>query len=771
MAAAALLTIVKDGETIKAFSLEGEADIGRGEGCVIRLDDRAISRQHAVFRKTGDRIQVERKSEFAPLSVNGEEKTSALLKEGDVIAIGPYLVKLTLSRAASVSAPVAAPAPVAVAEVIPLPVLADVEQEPIFSGAGAMGLEDAPGDANVLAFDPPEQPIGLDAVSPALESFEPVPVSGTLLELNGLPSSDMGSGVVEMSSVSSLESNPTMVGAAAFRLETALIFEPGQANVTEYRITKDEVSIGRGKDCDIILNDKRSSRKNAVIIRKGSRYTICDKESANGTYVNDRRIEELELSGGDRILIGDTEFVFKAIQSGFSEMQGKFMPLPALAENAVEEMPVYSVAGETTGPDMISDPQQNSAPDAAMNHIPGISTGPAPSASGKRKTIIDKYRELPPKKKLIYTVLIIAFLWCFLDDDEATNPVKQATKGQRPKTALVEGMSGPTGAAMSKDALAAFAALTPDQKKFVERQHDLAFSLFQRKEYDRAIDEITKIFSLVVDYKDSREIERYAREGKRRMDAALEERRKKEEEEALKRKIALLVNEAGDKMHAKKFDAARDLFSQILALDPENKAVGGWQHELQEQDEERRIEAQKKMVQQEVNRQAWELYKKGVALRKEGASRAAIQVFGNVGKIDSIDRRPAGLAKRGIASIEEEIRQVLAPLMADAKQADDAQDYVKAMQGYEAALKIEPDSKEAGAAIDRIRGILHERAKVLFTEAIIAESYSDFSGARKKFQDCRQMAPTDDIYRARCERKLARYFKIDGEDSRTPGGP
>src|SRR5262245_30747416 len=93
MGAAAVLTILKDGEVVKKQSLEGEAVVGRSEGCVIRLEDRAISRQHALFRPVGDGFQVEKRSEFAPLSVNGSECTRAFLKEGDIVAIGPYQVQ------------------------------------------------------------------------------------------------------------------------------------------------------------------------------------------------------------------------------------------------------------------------------------------------------------------------------------------------------------------------------------------------------------------------------------------------------------------------------------------------------------------------------------------------------------------------------------------------------------------------------------------------------------------------------------------------------
>src|SRR5262245_25284854 len=98
MAAVAMLTVLKNGETVKSLPIEGEAVLGRGEGCVIRLEDRAISRQHAVFWKSAEGVHVEKRSEFAPLMVNGAECTRALLKEGDVISIGPYLLKLNVGQ-------------------------------------------------------------------------------------------------------------------------------------------------------------------------------------------------------------------------------------------------------------------------------------------------------------------------------------------------------------------------------------------------------------------------------------------------------------------------------------------------------------------------------------------------------------------------------------------------------------------------------------------------------------------------------------------------
>ncbi|MGA2619194.1 MAG: adenylate/guanylate cyclase domain-containing protein [Thermoguttaceae bacterium] len=65
-----------------------------------------------------------------------------------------------------------------------------------------------------------------------------------------------------------------------------------------------EVLIGRGPECDVILNEEGVSRRHALIRRAGDGWTIIDQGSRNGTYVNQRRIVEQPLADGDRISPG-----------------------------------------------------------------------------------------------------------------------------------------------------------------------------------------------------------------------------------------------------------------------------------------------------------------------------------------------------------------------------------------------------------------------------------------------------------------------------------
>jgi FHA domain-containing protein len=69
------------------------------------------------------------------------------------------------------------------------------------------------------------------------------------------------------------------------------------------------VTIGRDPDNDLVLDDRRVSRRHAEIRLRLGRYTLYDLQSTNGTFVNGRRVAEVALSDGDRVTIGGTEVI------------------------------------------------------------------------------------------------------------------------------------------------------------------------------------------------------------------------------------------------------------------------------------------------------------------------------------------------------------------------------------------------------------------------------------------------------------------------------
>ena len=81
--------------------------------------------------------------------------------------------------------------------------------------------------------------------------------------------------------------------------------------VKEYYSLDDEIFLGRGNDNEIVIKDPYISKKHLKIIEDEGNYYLEDLNSANGTYINgDRIMDVVELANGDRIKIGQVEFLF-----------------------------------------------------------------------------------------------------------------------------------------------------------------------------------------------------------------------------------------------------------------------------------------------------------------------------------------------------------------------------------------------------------------------------------------------------------------------------
>ena len=83
----------------------------------------------------------------------------------------------------------------------------------------------------------------------------------------------------------------------------------------QYYLDKSEILVGRDDDCDICLQDGRTSRKHAKVVgepgrKSGPYFKVVDLDSTNGTYINEKRIKEAALGDGDRLHIGHTIFKY-----------------------------------------------------------------------------------------------------------------------------------------------------------------------------------------------------------------------------------------------------------------------------------------------------------------------------------------------------------------------------------------------------------------------------------------------------------------------------
>ncbi len=80
----------------------------------------------------------------------------------------------------------------------------------------------------------------------------------------------------------------------------------------EYSLMKDEISIGRGEDNDVVIPHASVSRQHARLMRRDGGFELMDLNSTNGSYVEDRQIHgSVFLSSGSQVRLGDIRFVLQ----------------------------------------------------------------------------------------------------------------------------------------------------------------------------------------------------------------------------------------------------------------------------------------------------------------------------------------------------------------------------------------------------------------------------------------------------------------------------
>ena len=76
----------------------------------------------------------------------------------------------------------------------------------------------------------------------------------------------------------------------------------------------DKLTVGRNSDNDIVVDDKMVSRYHAVIQKIKEEFYIKDLDSANGTFVNRKKVPPQKyvlLKKGEKIVVGKSELAFR----------------------------------------------------------------------------------------------------------------------------------------------------------------------------------------------------------------------------------------------------------------------------------------------------------------------------------------------------------------------------------------------------------------------------------------------------------------------------
>ena len=99
------------------------------------------------------------------------------------------------------------------------------------------------------------------------------------------------------------------MGAHEARLSLLESVDPVPA---EYSLFKDEVSLGRGEDNDVVIPHASVSRAHARLMRRNGVFELTDLNSTNGTYLDEQPVRgSVRVNSGNQVRLGDVRFVLR----------------------------------------------------------------------------------------------------------------------------------------------------------------------------------------------------------------------------------------------------------------------------------------------------------------------------------------------------------------------------------------------------------------------------------------------------------------------------
>jgi pSer/pThr/pTyr-binding forkhead associated (FHA) protein len=69
------------------------------------------------------------------------------------------------------------------------------------------------------------------------------------------------------------------------------------------KVSKPRFIIGRGRQCDLVIDSGKVSREHLAITLEGSDYFVEDLKSSNGTFFEEQRITRRKVESGDEYVI------------------------------------------------------------------------------------------------------------------------------------------------------------------------------------------------------------------------------------------------------------------------------------------------------------------------------------------------------------------------------------------------------------------------------------------------------------------------------------
>lgn len=472
---------------------------------------------------------------------------------------------------------------------------------------------------------------------------------------------------------------------------------------------------GRDEHSEIIIDDRRSSRKHFKIYKELSDFYIEDLGSSNGTYVNEEKLSRKPrlLESGDSIVVGDTTYVFEVRDP--------------LMEQELENLPAEQDSNHS--PSVVFLPINIGASENSSHGVVRIDRATAN---------VNKNSRAKAMRFGLVLVLVLAAGYSLFDDSG-----KKESSSKDPK-------------AIGKNP---FDRLSQQEQEYIRHTYSLAKNLYMDLKYELALAEMRKIHEKIPSFQDSKEIEALC-------ESALLSIKNKQYEEDVERKQKEAIENAKKIVQncTKRFSNSLDVeaIEQCLApateIDPENLQAKKLIENAHNLIEQKNIQKNNKAEHQRRIKAREAIYQQAKKLQDEGKLIDALETYQR--HIASALPDPNKLedkSKQGVDTIKSEVKQVLASAVQEAEGHISNAEYKEAVVKLEKALELDPNNQKARSLYEVASKELFKKMKALFSDAVVEESLGNVESAKSKWKKILEQDIPKGDYRAKATIKLRKY--------------
>lgn len=764
------LSVYKNDELIDSIvvdelQLDQGIIIGRGSSVDLKLTDQNISREHAEIKRKDKKIIIEKRSAHGELIHNGNFIEQTALRNKDHIKIGSYSIHIELSEEQSADLDANAIHPdgqVDTNSEEKAEVSSNaIEEESVLSEkqeSEEMPVEDASaGDSEDSLFVSEEEPQDFDQQEDHFQQNEDQSDHESADEFGESETSEEYSeDESHMDQMDHQEEED--VGEKTSLISSFVEYElqifGDKSSYDKYAIKDNETLIGRDPEkCQIVLDDSEVSSEHAMIVRDGSRLVLKDLNSSNGTLLNGQKINEGVLGNNDEFIIGSTTFTLAVRSDLLSSESDKLMPVEENQSITVEEEVEGDAFVDDTSTQIEGDFDKTTEIKKKGKKDKKKDKGPAEGL--KALFSKDALKNPEKRKKLLIGAVVILGLLVLLDEEEAPKKGKKVASKEEKSNLLVKKKKGEEKEIEKKKPQR---KLSAEEKEFVESTYILAKELFNQGKYSETLAEIQKVLNIDPEYKNSKQLSDWAKQGLAKLEELERKRRKEIERKLRDQKVEKLIEKATKAVKEKNVTLAEGLFANIAELDPENLDMPQLKLELDAwKKEQERIALAKAEKEARRKRMVGQLRPGKTSFIKKEWYKAVVKLEEFLREEDMDE----DLIKEGstmLAEAKKNLNNQINPLSKKAKSLKEGQDLKGAYQQYLNILSLDPTHEESLNEISNIRDKLDRRSKKAYRQAIILESLSLFRSAMEKFQEVQQISPTDSDYYKKATLKLKDYI-------------